>query len=70
MDPIKKSVPVNSDFASALSEEPPTFLGELWQFVRATGKWWLLPVLFALLLLGAVAVLSATCYAPFIYTLF
>lgn len=44
--------------------------GELWLFVRATGKWWLVPVLIALLLLGAVVVASGTWYAPFIYTLF
>ena len=43
---------------------------EVWQFVRATGKWWLVPVLAALFLLGALAVLSGTGYAPFIYTLF
>jgi hypothetical protein len=45
-------------------------LGELWLFLRSTGKWWLVPVLIALLLLGAVAVLSGTVYAPFLYTLF
>jgi hypothetical protein len=45
-------------------------VGELWRFVRATGKWWLVPVLIALLLLGAMVVLSGTWYAPFIYTLF
>jgi hypothetical protein len=50
----------------------PSFslLGELWLFVRVTGKWWLVPVLIALLLLGAAAMLSGTAYAPFLYTLF
>jgi hypothetical protein len=43
---------------------------ETWQFVRTTGKWWLVPVLLALLLLGALALMSGTSYAPFIYTLF
>lgn len=45
-------------------------VGELWLFVRRTGKWWLVPVLLVLLLLGALALLSGTAYAPFIYTLF
>jgi hypothetical protein len=42
----------------------------VWLFVRTTGKWWLVPVLIALLLLGALALLSGTGVAPFIYTLF
>ena len=45
-------------------------LRELWLFVRSTKKWWLVPLLIALLVLGAAAVLSGTVYAPFIYTLF
>jgi hypothetical protein len=47
-----------------------SFVKEVWLFVRATGKWWLVPVLIALLLLGALALLSGTGVAPFIYTLF
>ena len=53
-----------------LDEPAPGPLRELWLFVRATGKWWLVPVLVVLLLLGALAVLSTTAYAPFIDTLF
>jgi hypothetical protein len=49
---------------------PFAIIKEVWLFVRATGKWWLVPVLLALLLLGALAVLSGTGFAPFIYTLF
>jgi hypothetical protein len=43
---------------------------EIWLFLRTTGKWWLVPVLLSLLALGALALLSGTAYAPFIYTLF
>lgn len=43
---------------------------ELWQFVRATGKWWLVPVILALIIVGAALVLSASPYAPFLYSLF
>jgi len=70
MDPVPQRKPSTSLFSEALREKPPTFLGELWLLVRTTGKWWLVPVLLVLLLLGAVVLLSATCYAPFIYTLF
>jgi hypothetical protein len=47
-----------------------SLLPELWLFVRSSGKWWLVPVLLALLLLGGLAVFSGTVYAPLIYTLF
>ncbi len=56
------------DFASPTKEV--SFLGEWALFVRSTGKWWLLPVLLSLLLLGLAAFLSTTYAAPFIYTLF
>jgi hypothetical protein len=46
------------------------FLLELWQFLRQTKKWWLLPVLVTLLLLGLLMWMSTTAAAPFIYTLF
>ena len=46
------------------------FLLELWHFLRQTKKWWLLPVLATLLLLGLLMWLSTTAAAPFIYTLF
>jgi hypothetical protein len=54
----------------AARERSFSLLGELWLFVRSTGKWWLVPVLVTLLLLGAVVLLSGTIYAPFLYTLF
>jgi len=70
MDTVPERNPPPCLFSEALSEKPPTFVGELWLLVRSTGKWWLVPILLVLLLLGAVVLLSATCYAPFIYTLF
>jgi hypothetical protein len=46
------------------------FLLELWNFLHQTKKWWLLPVLVTLLLLGLLMWMSTTAAAPFIYTLF
>ena len=43
---------------------------ELWAFLRHNKKWWLAPLLVVLLLIGLLALLSATAAAPFIYTLF
>jgi hypothetical protein len=44
---------------------------ELWAFMRVRKKWWLLPILAVLLLVGALLVLAqGSALAPFIYTIF
>ncbi len=44
---------------------------DLWKFLLARKKWWLLPVIFVLLAVGALLVLtSGTAVAPFVYTFF
>ncbi|MES2304432.1 MAG: DUF5989 family protein [Gemmatimonadota bacterium] len=46
-------------------------LGELWAFMKARQKWWLLPILVVLLLVGALLVFAqGSALAPFIYTIF
>ena len=52
------------------SYEPRGFCRELWDFVRHSRKWWMIPILLALLMLGILALVSATGAAPFIYSLF
>jgi hypothetical protein len=60
-----------TDFeALAAKQQRQGYLSDLWGFLLATGKWWLVPVLLVLLLLGALMVLSASAAAPFLYTLF
>jgi len=47
------------------------FIRELWDFLKNRKKWWLLPILLILLILGAVTIFSSgSAVAPFIYTLF
>jgi hypothetical protein len=47
------------------------FVMELWAFMKERKKFWLLPILIMLLLLGGLVVLTqGTMVAPFIYTLF
>ncbi|MGB3404190.1 MAG: DUF5989 family protein [Microcoleaceae cyanobacterium] len=47
------------------------FLKDLWAFMRERKKYWLLPLIITLVLLGALIVLSqGSAIAPFIYTLF
>jgi hypothetical protein len=43
---------------------------EFLYFLRTSKKWWLIPILAALVAFGALALLSGTAAAPFIYTLF
>jgi hypothetical protein len=47
------------------------FLAELWSFLRARKKYWLLPILTMMVILGGLVVLTqGSAVAPFIYTLF
>lgn len=44
---------------------------ELWHYFRVRKKFWLLPLLLLLLLIGALVVLAeGSALAPFIYTVF
>jgi len=54
----------------AKSGRQSTFLGELWALLRQKKKYWLMPIVITLLLLGVLVFLSGTAAAPFIYTLF
>jgi hypothetical protein len=48
-----------------------SILKEFWQFLRVRKKWWLMPIVFFLLLLGIVLVAAkGSALAPFIYSLF
>jgi hypothetical protein len=47
------------------------FLQELWLFLRARKKFWLLPLLMVMAAFGGLVVLTqGSAVAPFIYTLF
>jgi hypothetical protein len=48
-----------------------SFLAELWMFLRVRKKFWLLPILLMMVLLGgALVVTQGSAIAPFIYTIF
>jgi hypothetical protein len=57
-------------FTEQAQTKPPGFWAELWHFVRHNKKWWLTPVIVALLLVSALIVLGGSGVAPFIYSLF
>ena len=47
------------------------FIKELWAFLKIRKKFWLLPVIIVMLIVGGLLVLAqGSVVAPFIYTLF
>ena len=48
-----------------------SFLAELWAFMRARKKFWLVPVLIMMVIFGGLVVMTkGSIVAPFIYTIF
>ena len=61
---------IGQDFAREADAPERSALLELLDSFRYSKKWWLTPIVVALLLIGLFLVLSTTAAAPFIYTLF
>ncbi|NQV19750.1 MAG: hypothetical protein HQ534_14570 [Armatimonadetes bacterium] len=48
-----------------------SIIKEFWEFLKVRKKWWLTPIIFFLLLLGALLILTqGSALAPFIYAIF
>lgn len=48
-----------------------SFASDLWGFLKVRKKFWLLPIITILVLLGAIVIFGGgSAVAPFIYTLF
>ncbi len=48
-----------------------SILKELWDFMKVRKRWWLLPIVLMLVLLGLLIVFTeGSAIAPFVYTLF
>ncbi len=48
-----------------------SILSEFWEFIKERKKYWLAPIVFFLILFGALIVLTeGTAIAPFIYAVF
>lgn len=44
---------------------------DVWDFMRVRKKWWLMPIIFMIVLLGMILVFAQSSpLAPFIYTVF
>jgi hypothetical protein len=61
----------NNEFETAAkSAVDQGLVREFWAFLCENKKWWLLPIILTVLLLGALVMLSGSAAAPFIYTMF
>ena len=58
------------EFERASQEEQLSLAREFLLFVVENKKWWMIPILLVLLLVGLLVMLGSTGAAPFIYTLF
>lgn len=48
-----------------------SILKDLWDFMKVRKKWWLLPIIIMLAILGLLIIFTeSSAIAPFIYTLF
>jgi len=61
--------PNKSAFESAGEQARPSIVGEFMFFLKQNKKWWLLPMLIVIALLGLLTFLAGTGLAPFIYPL-
>ena len=49
----------------------PSLAREFWAFLRVRKKWWLLPIIVVMVLVGTLLVFAqGSALAPFIYTIF
>jgi hypothetical protein len=63
----------NNEASKFVAESQASRIGlarEVWDFVRHNKKWWLIPILIVVLLVGLLVVLGGSGAAPFIYVLF
>ena len=65
-------MPEKSSDASEFEQEAQgrrmSIIGEFWEFLKYNKKWWLLPILIVLLLMGILVLLSATGFGWAMYT--
>ena len=60
----------SDEIRDILQRKRPNLAREFLDFLAENKKWWLAPIIVAVLLLGALVILGGTAAAPFIYTLF
>ena len=72
MAEIQKTEPQNTktEFERAGEEKSLSLVGEFWLFITENKKWWMIPILVVIGMVGLLMILAATGAAPFVYTFF
>lgn len=58
------------EFEKASNEKQANLVSEFVGFLKETRKFWLIPLIIVMLVLGSLLILTNSALAPFIYTLF
>lgn len=58
------------DFEALSEGKRAGLLAEFWAFLKHNKKWWLLPILIVIGVLGLLVFLAGTGLAPFLYPVF
>lgn len=66
----ERSTDGSAEFQRLAKGKRAGILVEFWGFLKENKKWWLLPIIATILLMGLLVMLSGSVAAPFIYTLF
>lgn len=69
-DKNRTVVEEREEFVREAAADRVGLAAEFWDFLKHNKKWWLLPILVVLLLIGLLVVLGSTGAAPFIYPMF
>ena len=69
-DPEKPDDDDREEFASMAEGSQPGLIKEFYAFLRTNKKWWLVPIIVALLIALLVVLIGGSPLAPFLYPLF
>jgi hypothetical protein len=69
-EPESPSEVRKTNLVNLAESKSPGLIREFWDFIAHNKKWWMLPVLAVLLMLGAFVMFSGSAAATLIYTLF
>ena len=61
---------MSSDFEKEAAAKRQSFVSEFAHFLMENKKWWMIPIITVLLLIGVLLIAGGSGVAPFIYTLF
>ncbi len=60
----------SSEFEAEATRGRTGLVREFWDFLKNNKKWWLLPIIVVMALVGVLAILVNSPAAPFIYSMF